>query len=113
MGLFSYWVQDINVHCDVHVAVADSVFELLDNSFGTKLIDISCCDNLKSTLGIIFQICMLATEWRTNPGMNGGVVRDQAFLMRNVKKCSLSHSSTTLYSPRVIISEQRPRKRPS
>lgn len=90
---FSYRVQDINVYRDIHIAGADSVLELLDNSFGAVFVNISCCDNLESAVGIIVQVRLLSTEWRANPGMNGGMVGDQAFLMGNVKKCSLDRLS--------------------
>lgn len=95
----SYWVQDINIYGDIHVAVTDSVLELLDNPFGAVFVDIPGCDNFESTLGIIVQIRLLASEWRTNSGMDGGVIRDQTLLMRNVKKRSLGHSLIMLWSP--------------
>lgn len=104
---FSYWVQDINVYRDIHIATADSVLELLDDSFGAIFVYISCCDDLESAVGIIVQIGLLRSKWRANPGVNGGMVGDQAFLMRNMQKCSLSRLLMKLISSEGGFSERQ------
>ncbi|KAH9864871.1 hypothetical protein IAQ61_008816 [Plenodomus lingam] len=74
------WVKGINVDTQVYGLVgADSVLDLLDDTIGTDLVDLSSLNNLKTTVTIVF-IVRWSRQRRADAGMDIGVIGQEAFL---------------------------------
>lgn len=91
------WVEHIYIYRYVDPRASNSFFQPIDNAVNSDTVNVSGFDHLEPAADVVSHVTFRSDHWRPNSSMDRSVT-NQAFLMSNMKKGAVVHTSVKLIS---------------